>query len=371
MDFILVRHGSHEPQQKNGPLTRHGIHQAKTLAAALQFRSSTPDLIITSKLEHSRRTAACVRQELAPGLPPPVELDALTPKGGPGGLPELAQGAGEAGVDLSSCQSVLVVGHEGRLSDLVIELTGRRSYPIPPGGAVCIRGGSFTDLAAGRGCIHYRYPVVDYQEDQLRSKVNSKMTVASLLAGFVLTTLAAVLVLEQRPWPWERTAAIIALTASLVLFVASVYIYDQLSMPTGFWTDADKPRNPFWEKLADFKEARQVKRWNDLWNAAEGDEEAKGKAADDNRTIYHPLHEGFVYCAMVKTSSLVFTPAVILALAGFVALLIGTGAPWIWAGGLAGLAVATVYAACHRPSLGADLSSSPHAEMSGPFPRLS
>jgi hypothetical protein len=246
-----------------------------------------------------------------------------------------------------------VIGHEGRLSDLVIDLTGHRSYPVPRGGAVCIRSRSFTDLAAGRGCIHYRYPTVDYQEDQLRSKVNSKMTVASLLAGFVLTTLAAVLALEKRPWPWEQTVAIIALTASLVLFVAAVYIYDQLSMPSGFWTDADKPHK-LWEKLADAQEARQERRWHKLWTDARGDEKARGKQADDDREIYHPLHDGMVYCLMVKTSRRVFTPAVVLALAGFVALLIGTGDPRIWAVGLAGLAVAAGYAAFHRPSLGAD-----------------
>ena len=353
MDFILIRHGARDSHQVDGLLTQHGIHQVKALADALQLRGSSPDLIITSRREHARQTAAIVRQELAPAVRPPVELDALTPGGGPGGVPELAQGAGKAGVDLSSCQSVLVIGHEGRLSDLVIELTGRRSYPVPCGGAVCIRGGSFADLAAGCGCIHYRYPTVDYQEDQLRSKVNSKMTVASLLAGFVLTTLAAVLVLERRPWPWERIAAITALTVSLVLFVASVYIYDQLSMPSGFWTDADRPRK-LWKKLADAQEARQEKRWNEKLAAAKGDDEAKGKQADDDRGIYHPLHDGMVYCLMVKTSRLVFTPAVVLALAGFAALLIGTGDPRIWAVGLAGLAVAAGYAAFHRPSLGAD-----------------
>ena len=62
----------------------------------------------------------------------------------------------------------------------------------------------------------------------------------------------------------------------LVLFVASVYIYDQLSMPSGFWTDADRPRK-LWKKLADSQEARQERRWSELWAAAKGDDKAKGK----------------------------------------------------------------------------------------------
>ena len=56
---------------------------------------------------------------------------------------------------------------------------------------------------------------------------------------------------------------------------------------------------------------------------------------------------------MVRTSRRVFTPAVVLALAGFVALLVGTGDWRIWAGGLIGLGLAGGYATIHRPDLGA------------------
>jgi hypothetical protein len=55
---------------------------------------------------------------------------------------------------------------------------------------------------------------------------------------------------------------------------------------------------------------------------------------------------------------MIFTPAVFLALASLVVLLIGTGDPWIWGWGIAALAFAGLYAAVHRPSLGADLPTS-------------
>jgi hypothetical protein len=203
---------------------------------------------------------------------------------------------------------------------------------------------------------------VDYQEDQLRSKVHSKMTVASLLAGFVLTALSAVLVLDKRPWPWDRVSAIVAMTASLALFLAAVYIYDQLSMPSGFWTDAEELRWP-WKQLVRCHEARQEKHWSKAWKAAEKDDkdnerqtddESKGRRADDDRKVYPLLHDGPVYRFMVGTSRFVFNPAVFLAVAGFVALLIGTNDIWIWLVGLVALAVAAVYAALHRPPLGAD-----------------
>ena len=213
------------------------------------------------------------------------------------------------------------------LSDLVTELTGTRSHPLLHGGAVCVRGDSLQDLAAGRGSIHHRYPTVDYQEGSLRAKVNSKMTVATFLAGFVFTALSALL-RDQDDWPFHRVVATTALTASLALFVASIYIYDQLGTPSGFWTDADKPRK-FWRYLYQRREARIEKRWSKFKQAAKGDDDAKARLADDKQEMYRPRHDGPVYWLMVHTSRFLFTPAVVLSLAGFAALLVGTGDRWI------------------------------------------
>ena len=67
------------------------------------------------------------------------------------------------------------------------------------------------------------------------------MTVATLLGGFVFAALITVLVDSRPSWEWHRIVAALLLTSSLALFVASVYLFDQLSMPEGFWTDADRP----------------------------------------------------------------------------------------------------------------------------------
>ena len=48
-----------------------------------------------------------------------------------------------------------------------------------------VRGDSFEALLKGCGKIDLRFPVVDHQEAELRPKVQSKMTVATFLAGFV------------------------------------------------------------------------------------------------------------------------------------------------------------------------------------------
>jgi phosphohistidine phosphatase SixA len=353
MDIVLIRHGARDAGADGGKLNDHGKHQIITLADALELRGTRPDLVLTSNSRHSREAATLLSERLAaPGIVL-VCLDALTPGAGPGGVDELVRQARAAGAPLQTSACLFVVGHEGRLSDLVIDLTGLRSRPIRHGGAVCIRGAGLRELAAGRGKIHHQYPTVDHQEEPLRAKINSKMTVATFLAGFVFTALSTVLLLDQSQWPWHRVVAATTLTASLALFVASVYIYDQLGTPSGFWTDADRPR-AFWRRLYERREARLEARWARLKERAKGTEDERGRQADEDPEIYRMCHDGPAYWLMVHTSRFVFTPAVALALAGFVALLVGTGDWRIWAGGLTGLLVAGAYAAGHRPDLGAD-----------------
>ena len=361
MDIVLIRHGVRDRARDNGALSEHGQHQARVLAQALALRGVVPSLVLTSKHTHAEETARLILQQfnLSPSL---VPLPALTPTAGPGELDEmLRQSWAEAGVWQSPASCVFVVGHEGRLSNLLTEMTGRRWHPLGHGSAVCIRASSVEDLLAGRGSVQFRYPTVDYQEDALRAKINSKMTVATFLSGFVFTALSALL-LGADEWPWHRLVASMALTAALVLFVASVYIYDQLGMPAGFWTDAERPRK-LWQRLYDWKEDRLETQWLQVRDkqakrhAADGttpDGDEQARLADDEPLFARPRLDGPVYWLMVQTSSVVFTPAVVLALIGFIALLVGAGEWLVWAGGFAALTGAGLYAAWHRPNLGAD-----------------
>jgi phosphohistidine phosphatase SixA len=351
VDVVLVRHGSRAQSPDGRDLSGRGRHQARTLADALALRGASPDLVLSSSLDHARATALLLSDRLGVGRGP-VELRALTPGCGPGNVDELIRQTGAAGVDLDRFTCVLVVGHEGRLSNLLTEFTGRRTRPIPHGGAVCVSAASVADLASGRGRTSYRYPTADHQEDALRAKVNSKMTVSTFLAGFVFTALSTVLIVDRTRWPLHRVVAAIALTASLALFISAVYIYDQLSTPSGFWTVAGRPR--LWRRLYERQERRAEHRWERSRRAARGTEEEKARQADDDPSSFRPIHDGPMYWLMVDTSRRVFTPAVALALVGFVALLLGTGDWRIEVGGLVGLVLAGGYAALHRPDLGAD-----------------
>ena len=135
-------------------------------------------------------------------------------------------------------------------------------------------------------------------------------------------------------------------------FVAAVYIYDQLSTPPGFWTDGNKSRY-FWRKLYDIQERYLEKRWDRAYKKAEG-KTNPGAWADDDQTIARLTHDGPMYWLMVRTSRLVFTPAVILSLLGFLTLLSGTEDTRILVGGAGALIIAGVYSAFYRPNLGAD-----------------
>jgi phosphohistidine phosphatase SixA len=349
MDILLVRHGSKDETSSETTsepgLSRHGVRQINVLVEAIKRRPTSVDCYLTSLSPHALKTAEQLHQRLSPEFHPPIQLASLTPRtGNPGGIDELVKQALVECPDLSARSGVVVVGHEGRLSDLVTELTGERSRPLGHGEAVCIRGKSLDDLVAGRGTIHFRFPTFDHQEVSLRSKVQSKMTVSTFLAGFVFTALSSLLLLKQPNWSWDQIVGTICLSASLALFVACVYIYDQLGMPSGYWTDAQPPRA--WRRFYVWQERERERQW-------ERDAKAKGDVDADERQAAS-LQNGPRYNLMISTSRLLFTPAATLALLGFVMLLFGTGDWRILVGGCTGLVLAGAYAASKRPNLGAD-----------------
>jgi hypothetical protein len=216
--------------------------------------------------------------------------------------------------------------------------------PLGHGEVVCIRSACLRDLVAGRAILHFRYPTFDHQEEALQSKVQSKMTVSTLLAGFVFTALSGLLLLSPGRWTVEQVIAVIALAASLTLFIACVYIYDQLGMPTGFWTDSARPR--LWARLYRRAEHRRELRWHSI-AVAEGVD-----AADEDLRPW--LQDGPRYHVMIRTSRLLFIPGTWLALVGFLALLKGTEDLRILAGSAIGLLIAGGFAITRRPDLGGD-----------------
>jgi phosphohistidine phosphatase SixA len=349
VEILLVRHGARNERARGAEregLSDHGHHQASTLAEALSRRKVRPTWYLTSRHQHARDTARILRDRLSDANTPLLELDALTPRRGSEALDRLVPEAESRHVDLADSDSVCIVGHEGRLSNLATELTGSRIRQLDHGEALLVAAPNLIALLQGHGKVHSRYPVLDHHEDRLREKVQSKMTVATFLAGFVFSALSAVLLLEARPWPLPRLVAVVALTGSLCLFIASVYVYDQLSTPVGFWTDARTPWGLRW--LSEWHERRR----EDQWHRISQDPKKGPTGADEDAAPWRL--DGPIYRYMVATARWVFNPAVALALVGFLALLWGTGDRRIIALSLLAIVSATGYAAWKRPALGAD-----------------
>src|SRR5204862_4300420 len=90
--------------------------------------------------------------------------------------------------------------------------------------------------------LEFRSGSLAASEEFLRPKVQTKMTVATLLAGFTFTALIELL-LGQNLSAYRISASVL-LVVALSLFIACVYIYDRLSMPEGLWVYGARPANP-------------------------------------------------------------------------------------------------------------------------------
>jgi hypothetical protein len=139
--------------------------------------------------------------------------------------------------------------------------------------------------------------------------------------------------------------AVGALGLSLGLLVAAIFIYDQLTMPEGFWTDG--PRPGWLRRLNGVKERRREARWS---SAAE---ESSAEQVDDRRPFAGLRLEGPTFTNMVRTHRFVFTPGVI---AGFVGLALAAAVEtwWLTLPFVGGVLVATIWYLINRPATGVD-----------------
>lgn len=359
MELVLVRHASRHEDS----LTARGEHQVERLASALENRDVHPSLFLSSRAPYAQRTRDMLADRLTTDEPAVRELcSPLDPvPGNPSGIDNIVAALHVSGVELDDHGSVLLVGHEGRLSSLLVQLIGERSRPVPRGGAVGVRGDSFEALLKGCGKIDFRFPVVDHQEAELRPKVQSKMTVATFLAGFVSAALVTTLFVDDFSAP--RQVATVLLTVALALFVVTIYVYDELSMPEGFWLGGR--HRGLRRRLEEWREGRIDRRW---YAIADGeaprsqslrtsrwikDERAWRQACADEVSAQGE-QDGPLYTWMVATWHWVFTPALLLALAGFGVLIADAGSIVTAVACGISVLIAVIWLAVRSPPLGTD-----------------
>ena len=336
--LLLVRHGARDGDH----LSQHGRHQVATLAYALKRRQVSPSRFLCSAAPAAAETCERLADALSVDAANTRTVEALTPGELRSGVDCLVDEGAFADLESDVAGPVILVGHEGRLSNLLTELTGKRARPFEHGGAVCLGATSLPEAVRGNCRILFRFPNVDHQEDALRPKAQSKMAVSTFFAGFVFTALIEIL-LANPTSAWNR-AAIVLLSFSLALFVVTVYIYDELGMPEGFWTDGRRSRLA--RRVSDFQEHRRERRWQRI-EETHGATRADEDAAD-------MTNDGPLFLTMVATSRYVFTPAVAIALLGFVAIVLSTSATWVKGTAIAAVAVGAVVYRLRRASLGPD-----------------
>lgn len=187
---------------------------------------------------------------------------------------------------MTDSASLAVVGHEPAISRLLCLMTGKDSRRLDRGEAVWIEGKTKQDFICGKAQLVHATRCGDFAE-KLKDKIETKMTVCTFLAGFTIAALIEIIKDPEAIVKTSRVAATISLTTALGLFVAAVYIYDELSMPTEFWSSDTRKKQP-------------------------------------GRTRFG--HEGRLndnlYAHMVRAWRLFFTPAVACSLIGFFALLL-------------------------------------------------
>jgi phosphohistidine phosphatase SixA len=302
-------------------LSRLETWQRGELLARLDVR---PQLYLTSPYRHPREMADLLAAQLG-GEPVPhvVSLDGLKPKRVARSFEHLMDEAKKQGVDPASLSVIAIIGHEDTLSLLLTRLTAQRSRPFTSAEVVCLTAPGLVDFLQGHATIAFRLPVADFQEAALIEKIQSKMTVATWLAGFAFVALVAMLMRTQgneglRTWPPWPLIAMFGLLAATALLITAVYIYDQLTMPAGFWLFGGSRRRRFWSNA--FTEQQH--------------------------------EQGALYAHMVWTWQWVFSLGVGAGLIGFFALLFSTGQWVLTGGGLVVVILVFIYYWLIQPRLG-------------------
>jgi phosphohistidine phosphatase SixA len=154
--------------------------------------------------------------------------------------------------------AVMVIGHQPFLSWLAFELTGE-AIPIARSEIACIAFEGAGSRKWPRGRLRWvlspstRSSRGDLRE--IKDKIKSKMGIAKLLVAFITTALAFLLgslfdeakVVDLRKYvgaEWALRLSAVAFFIAIALFLATMYAYDRLLMPSRFWGEAPLPTNP-------------------------------------------------------------------------------------------------------------------------------
>jgi phosphohistidine phosphatase SixA len=195
--------------------------------------------------------------------------------------------------------TIVLVGHEPKVSRVIKALTGKNARRLDPGEGVCVTG-TVTEFKRQRARVEWASRRIE-DATLLKDKLQSKVSVSTFLAGFFIAVLVELLSDPKKLTPlkagagsaYMRAAAVVSFSVGLALLLVAVYVYDQLAMPAEFW------------KLMP--------------------ERHKPTSADCGQFTHDYRLNGALYAYMLWTWKWIFTPAVWFGVVGFLALLVPIG----------------------------------------------
>jgi len=275
--LMLMRHAKHEvdPNDRAGgrKLSTDGENETKDVIEKLAdmrrefkndmdlsfnikeiWRADTPEVIKTTEVVHTILKEPLIKNviDLNPAYFNPYKNTKTHS--------HVAELLGKWASGPKENKAVLVIGHQPFLSWLAHEFTGE-AIPLSHSEVACLA----FDQAGKKPRGRLRWvltPSIDaakkkLEEDlkELKEKIKSKMEIAKLLGVAITTVLAFLLgylvdetkVAGLRNY-WGAELALrlstVAFLIATALYLATMYAYDRLLMPTRFWGEARPPGDP-------------------------------------------------------------------------------------------------------------------------------
>jgi phosphohistidine phosphatase SixA len=149
--------------------------------------------------------------------------------------------------------ALLIVGHQPQLSWIAAEIL-HKSLPIDRAEIAClaIRNTKSDWLHLNRWLLWTIAPTDADVESQLRDKIKSKMQLAGIIGSLILFFMGLLLGWLAEPdklLGLSRVPVYLSLAfflTSLLLYLATLYAYDRLLMPSRFWGEKVKFRPKHW-----------------------------------------------------------------------------------------------------------------------------
>src|SRR5438876_701981 len=153
--IILMRHGTKDRtsnlRNEHMPLSQEGKLETERQANLLDKVDIRPEMYLTSYFQHAEDTGKLLADRLGSGITARItKLCSLTPHSPTETFEEIVAEARSVNLDLETAKVILLIGHEPRLSRLLIRLTSVRRRPFSRPELVCTAADSFQHFLLAR-----------------------------------------------------------------------------------------------------------------------------------------------------------------------------------------------------------------------------